>query len=241
MNSTALAASEPNVGAGPVHSYPETRIGAFDFYVATCTEPLWYGSADGQRACGDSWREVTEDLFLFIQEDPAGQQSTWSPYAYVENRPLAFRDPSGALKESFTLEPTIFGTWKAVIGQICHGEAGCLSADPGVDCTCKECGGNWRLDIELNFVAQMYISTNRPDRGGVSGITAHENGHLAFFRASYNVVRRIAREYDGRLFGSRTICKLSCGQFYRDYGAVWLGDAAFNNAWDFGRWILRYD
>ncbi len=96
MNSTALAASEPNVGAGPVHSYPETRIGAFDFYVATCTEPLGYGSADGQRACGDSWRGVTEDLFLFSQEDPigfAGGQVNFFQYAAAN--PAYFADAYG--------------------------------------------------------------------------------------------------------------------------------------------------
>ncbi len=81
--------------------YPETRIGAFDFSAATCTEPLGYGSADGQRACGDSWPGMTEDLFLFTQEDPV--QDRWrefivqqdSAYAYVWNAPTAFKDPMG--------------------------------------------------------------------------------------------------------------------------------------------------
>ncbi len=95
MNSTALAASEPNVGAGPVHSYPETRIGAFDFYVATCTEPLGYGSADGQRACGDSWRGVTEDLFLFSQEDPMRFLGGASLYGYARMNPAMASDPFG--------------------------------------------------------------------------------------------------------------------------------------------------
>ena len=95
MNSTAPAAFEPSVGTGLVQSYPETRIGAFDFYVATCTEPLGYRSADGQRACGDSRRGVTEDLFLFSQEDPILFAGGMHFYRYGMNRPGTMTDPSG--------------------------------------------------------------------------------------------------------------------------------------------------
>ena len=92
--------AEPSLGtayAAPAPAcYPETRIGAFDFSAATCTEPLGYGSADGQRACGDSWPGMTEDLFLFIQEDPKRwADSARNLYRMVENRPLDRIDPTG--------------------------------------------------------------------------------------------------------------------------------------------------
>ena len=74
---------------------PETRIGAFDFSAAACTEPLWCGSADVQRACGDSWRGVTEDLFLFSQEDPIALPPSMTRYAYAINDPANFYDPNG--------------------------------------------------------------------------------------------------------------------------------------------------
>ena len=50
--------------------YPETRVGVFDSCVATGTEPLRFGSADAQRACSESWPDVTKDLGLFTQKDP---------------------------------------------------------------------------------------------------------------------------------------------------------------------------
>ena len=91
--------AEPSLGtayAAPAPAcYPETRIGAFDFSAATCTEPLGYGSADGQRACGDSWPGMTEDLFLFSQEDPPHFQDGLSLYAYVFSKPSMLRDPEG--------------------------------------------------------------------------------------------------------------------------------------------------
>ncbi len=94
--------AEPSLGAAyaaPAPAcYPETRIGAFDFYVATCTEPLGHGSADGQRACGDSWRGVTEDLFLFSQEDPMGQAAGQaSLFGYARSSPSQAIDPAGLL------------------------------------------------------------------------------------------------------------------------------------------------
>lgn len=85
---------------------PKTRIGAFDFYVGTCTEPLWCGSADVQRACGDSWRGVTEDLFLFSQEDPLGMVDGVGLYRYVRMSPMAFNDPTGTASSCVFLQNT---------------------------------------------------------------------------------------------------------------------------------------
>ena len=95
----ALAAFEPSAGAGAVRSYPETRIGAFDFYVGTCTEPLWCGSADAQRACGNSWPRNAEGLCCFTQEDPAGFDAGLNFYSYVGRRPVTRRDPLGLTDE----------------------------------------------------------------------------------------------------------------------------------------------
>lgn len=91
----ALAAFEPSAGAGAVRSYPETRIGAFDFYVGTCTEPLWCGSADAQRACGNSWPRNAEGLCCFIQEDPLGFLSGPNRFGYVRGNPTRAGDPLG--------------------------------------------------------------------------------------------------------------------------------------------------
>lgn len=93
-NGRARAAGPP--GYRDLACYPETRIGAFDFYAATRTEPPWSGSADVQRACGGSWLGGTEDLCCFIQEDPIATTAGDAPlYTYVDSIPTTYRDPSG--------------------------------------------------------------------------------------------------------------------------------------------------
>lgn len=96
MQNAAAATSLGAVHAGPSPArYPETPIGALGLYAATCTEPLGYGSAGVQRACGDSWPELAEDLRLFSQEDPIRFRAGLNFYRYVENNPTSFADAFG--------------------------------------------------------------------------------------------------------------------------------------------------
>lgn len=89
----------------PTACYPETRIGAFDSSAATCTEPLGYGSADGQRACSVSQPGIAEDLFLFSQEDPLRWASgDPSLYSYASAVPTVLRDPLG-LQATYVFPP----------------------------------------------------------------------------------------------------------------------------------------
>lgn len=63
-------------------SYPETRIGAFDFSEATRTEVLVYASGSAHRASIDSCPEVVADLGFYTQPDPLSSVPGFSRVAY---------------------------------------------------------------------------------------------------------------------------------------------------------------
>lgn len=117
MQNAAAATSLGAVHAGPSPArYPETPIGALGLYAATCTEPLGYGSAGVQRACGDSWPELAEDLRLFSQEDPIGFDGGLHLYNYAASDPLVFSDPSGLV--SAGVVPGVSGTVARGMGRV---------------------------------------------------------------------------------------------------------------------------
>src|SRR5438552_13649266 len=80
-------------------SYPETRIGLFDFSEPTRTEPFPYVSASSHRACGASWPEVTSGTRFFLSQDTYRGNDSAPPslqrYVYTLNNPVKYTDPSG--------------------------------------------------------------------------------------------------------------------------------------------------
>lgn len=76
-------------------SYPETRIGAFDFSEATGTEVLGYASGSPHRASIDSCCELAADLGLYTQPDPIGLRGGPNLFQYANGNPVNATDPRG--------------------------------------------------------------------------------------------------------------------------------------------------
>lgn len=76
-------------------SYPETRVGAFDFLGTPLVGVSSGVSHELQRGCGDSWLGTPEGIGNWLSEDPAGDIDSPNRYAYVGWRPNEYTDPTG--------------------------------------------------------------------------------------------------------------------------------------------------
>lgn len=86
---------------GLVACLSETRIGLFDSSTTTCTEPLGFVSGSSHRASIDSCRELTTDLDLYTQVDPAGLAAGTNLFSYVLGNPVGASDSLGLLGSIF--------------------------------------------------------------------------------------------------------------------------------------------
>ena len=207
----ALAAFEPSAGAGAVRSYPETRIGAFDFYVGTCTEPLWCGSADAQRACGNSWPRNAEGLCCFSQEDPirSSQPFVTGGYLYVVSNPIRYRDPRGL----WMVDPSgaLFPDENTVI---CDGNGHVIPwiGAPGTQ-EQRQCLAGCILEHELSHVAditvsQPWVCEGRPRGIKVgSGLGDFRGETAPSERRAYDVERDCLKRLKVADPGDRRCCK----------------------------------
>ncbi|MBP7561294.1 MAG: hypothetical protein KBA64_12500 [Armatimonadetes bacterium] len=76
-------------------SYPETRVGAFDFLGSPLVEVTSGVSHGLHWGCGDSWLGTSEGIGSFLSEDPAGPIDSENRYAFVAWRPHEATDPTG--------------------------------------------------------------------------------------------------------------------------------------------------
>lgn len=78
--------------------YGRTRIEPSELLTQTSTEVLGYETPSAQRTCRPDSAGQAEDLSFFLQEDPLGLKAAPSLYAYVQNSPAMFGDPTGEIR-----------------------------------------------------------------------------------------------------------------------------------------------
>lgn len=208
QNIAAETSPEPGHAVPSPGCYAETRIGAFGFSAATCTEPLWSGSADAQRACGDSWRGVTEDLFLFTQEDPIA--SVMWRYSYVENEPVSAKDPSGEVV--FRLKPTEYVPMDREEAHLVCGRTGvygCTGGRFNSGCACGCSGSRYTLRAMLSAAPIVRFTSNHKTVSAGT-IIREENKHVEIIRQRLGLAVVAAEALEQFPYPTLKACEEAC-------------------------------
>lgn len=153
-------------------SYPDTRIGAFDFSEVTGTEVLGHASGSAHRASIASCREVATDLGFYTQPDPVGLQGGNVHglnllYSYATLNPLSLTDPLGLEVKTVGCDPSANRRIQAAAGDADAASATCL--------TCPDDSGPFRQKIRNLTV---YCVGSEVSRGlPICGRAGSQNPH----------------------------------------------------------------
>ena len=192
-----------------VPCYPETRIGLFRFFGETRTEPLGFVTSSSQRACGDSWPEVTSDLCLFTQEDPVFGPG--SRYAYVMNDPLNSIDPTG--KVIFRIAPTEYEPIDVNdMYRVCawsNDTKGCAGARWNAGCICGCSGSNYFARVAIHAAPLIRYAYNHKTMSAAR-IIIEEEKHVTDYKHRLGAAASEAEALEQAPFGSLGACKKAC-------------------------------
>jgi RHS repeat-associated protein len=172
-------------------------------------QTLWYNRA----------REYDPVIGRFLSEEPAGN-IRYHPYAYVENNPIYFTDPSGATATPVSYHGVPYDDVAKACGFPPYVKAlGCTALHLSTKCSCSPgcalTGGTvWRAHVSLSASIDVYYAQNCVGKAGPAYSKAEEQKHVGWYGSIVNDLRNAAAIVEAIPYSSYGACSKGCAAYY---------------------------